>query len=55
MNQLKRRLEETEKAMERICRQMGNVAEKLSSSGVTELLASHLSDSKVGIFVIGFI
>ncbi len=41
---MRRRLEETEKAMERICRQMGNVTDKLSTSAVAELLAPHLSD-----------
>ena len=43
MDQLKRRLEETERAMERICRQMGDVADKLSPSAVAELLAPHLA------------
>ncbi|XP_057374109.1 titin-like [Daphnia carinata] len=44
VDQLRRRLEETERAMERICRQMGNVTDKLSTTAVAELLAPHLSD-----------
>lgn len=40
MDQLRRRLEETEKAMERIMAQMGNVSEKLSPSAIAEILNS---------------
>lgn len=46
VDQLRRRLEETERAMERICRQMGNVTDKLSTSAV-ELLSPLLTDQKV--------
>lgn len=49
MDQLRRRLEETEKAMERICRQMGNVADRLSPSIVAELLAPRLAEDKVSV------
>ena len=49
MDQLRRRLEETEKAMERICRQMGDVTDKLSTCAVAELLAPHLLADKVRI------
>ena len=49
MDQLRRRLEETERAMERICRQMGDVTDKLSTSAVADLLTPQLSSDKVGI------
>ena len=38
MDQLRRRLEETEAAMERICRQMGSVTDKLSTVAVAQLV-----------------
>ena len=39
VDQLRRRLEETEKAMERIVAQMDNVSDRLSPSLVADLLA----------------
>lgn len=51
VDQLRRRLEETERAMERICRQMGDVTDKLSTSAVADLLTPQLSSDKVGIKV----
>ncbi len=42
VDQLRRRLEETEQAMERICRQMGSVADRLSPVCVAQLLTSQL-------------
>ncbi|XP_046439195.1 titin-like isoform X2 [Daphnia pulex] len=46
VDQLRRRLEETERAMERICRQMGDVTDKLSTSAVADLLTPQLSSDK---------
>lgn len=42
VDQLRRRLEETERAMERICRQMGSVADRLSPVCVAQLVTSQL-------------
>lgn len=50
VDQLRRRLEETEKAMERICRQMGDVTDKLLPTAVAELFTPQLQEAeKVGI------
>lgn len=47
MDQLRRRLEETEKAMERLMSQMGSVTDKLTAAKITEVLSQAQSQARI--------
>ena len=47
MDQLRRRLEETEKAMERLMSQMGSVTDKLTAAKITEVLSQAQAQAKM--------
>lgn len=47
MDQLRRRLEETEKAMERLVSQMGSVTDKLTAAKITEVLSQAQAQAKI--------
>ena len=47
MDQLKRRLEDTERAMERLMSQMGSVSDKLTAAKITEVLSQAQAQAKL--------
>ena len=47
MDQLRRRLEETESAMERLMSQMGSVTDKLTAAKITEVLTQAQTQAKI--------
>lgn len=47
MDQLRRRLEETEKAMERLMSQMGSVTDKLTAAKISEVLSQAQAQAKI--------
>lgn len=47
MDQLRRRLEDTERAMERLMSQMGSVSDKLTAAKITEVLSQAQAQAKL--------
>ena len=47
MDQLRQRLEDTEKAMERLMGQMGTVSDKLTAAKITEVLSQAQTQAKL--------